>query len=209
MFDMLVSLSEKEKRLIVILLFLFIFIFILVGLIGLLVKTIMQFQGKRVDKDMSLIVEMGVIDNSRDFVRIARKKNHRTVFAQMFFPLVFIGAANLFYWLFVKYADNGAVLLAEFAKFDGLGFNSLFLLLDWANIPKSTFFGLTLPSDWPPILNNPHFVAEAWPNYLYFFASLTGAVVLLVAAQAFIARSWRIFKTSRTVFTKNLDIINK
>lgn len=208
-FNVLVALSEKEKRLIIVLLFLFIFLFILIGLFGLLIQKIMEFQAKRVDKDMSLLVETGVIDNPKDFVRIARKKNHRTVFSQMFFPVLILGIINLFYWLYVKYADNGTLLVQEFGKFDGLGFNSLFFMLDLKNVPRSIFFGLSIPSDWPPILNSPHFVLAAWPNYLYFFVSLFAVIALLIFAQAFIARSWRIFKTSRTVFTKNLDHYNR
>ena len=203
----LISLSEKEQRMLIILFILLVAVLALVGLIGLGIKKIMQFQARKVDEGMSYLVTTKVVKDERHFRRLARKKNYRLVFAQYFFPILIIGLDILFIFLYVELSGDQAII-QEMFSYDARGVGTLFFVFDWANIPRATFFGLSLPSDWPPILNTPHFVLAAWPNYVFVTTAFICAIWLLVATQAFIARSWRIYKKSRTIFIKSLDAIN-
>jgi hypothetical protein len=203
----LISLSEKEQRLLIILFVLLVAVLALVGLIGWVVRKIMAFQSRKVDEGMSYLVTTKVIKDERHFRRIARRKNYRLVFAQYFFPLLILGLDVVFLVVYVSLTGDHSIV-TEMFSYDARGFMTLFFVFDWANIPKSTFFGLTLPSDWPPLLNSPHFVLAAWPNYLFVTVAIAAIVWLLVATQAFIARSWRIYRKSRTIFIKSLDTIN-
>ncbi|HAV19807.1 MAG TPA: hypothetical protein DCX17_02130 [Firmicutes bacterium] len=203
----LISLSEKEQRLLIILFILLVAVLALAGLIGSLVKKIMAFQARKVDEGMSYLVTTKVIKDEKHFRYIARKKNHRLVFAQFLIPLLLIGLDILFMYLYILITDDRAIL-NELLSYDGRGMGTLFFVFDWANIPTATFFGLTLPSDWPSLLNTPYFVLEAWPSYIFVTLGAIASLWLLIATQAFIARSWRIYSKSRTIFIKSLDTIN-
>ncbi len=203
----LISLSEKEQRLLIILFVLLVAVLALVGLLGWLIKKIMAFQARKVDEGMSYLVTTKVIKDEKHFRRIAAKKNNRLVFAQFFFPVLILGLDVLFMYLYITLSGDSAIL-GEMFSHAGRGFGTLFFVFDWAHIPTATFFGLTLPSDWPAVINTPHFVLAAWPNYVAVSFALVSAVWLLVATQAFIARSWRIYRKSRTIFIKSLDAIN-
>lgn len=203
----LLSLSEKEQRLLIILFVLLVAVLALVGLIGWVVRKVMAFQSRKVDEGMSYLVTTKVIKDEKHFRHIARKKNYRLVFAQYFFPLLILGLDVLFIFLYVTITGDEDII-GEMFSYDGRGFRTLFFIFDWPNIPRSTFFGLTLPSDWPPILNTPHFRIDAWPNYVFVSVAIFASVWLLIATQAFIARSWRIYRKSRTIFIKSLDTIN-
>jgi len=203
----LITLSEKEQRMLIILFILLVAVLALVGLIGVGVRKIMAFQARKVDEGMSYLVTTKVIKDERHFRYVARKKNYRLVFAQYFFPLVILGLDVLFLYLYIAISGDQAIIQEMFSH-DARGVGTLFFVFDWANIPTATFFGLVLPSDWPPLLNAPHFVLAAWPNYIFVTLASVSAVWLMVATQAFIARSWRIYKKSRTIFIKSLDAIN-
>ena len=179
----------------------------LVGLIGWVVRKVMAFQARKVDEEMSYLVTTKVIKNEKHFRYVARKKNYRLVFKHYFWPLLILGLDVLFMYLYVTLTSDNAII-AEMFSYDGRGIATIFFIFDWANIPQATFFGLTLPSDWPPLLNTPHFVLAAWPNYIFVTVATFGIVWLLVGTQAFIARSWRIYRKSRTIFIKSLDSIN-
>ncbi len=202
-----INLSEKEQRMLIILFVIFVAILALIGLIGWLVRRIMAFQARKVDEGMSYLVTTKVIRDEKHFRYIARKKNYRLVFQQYLGPLLLLGASVLFIFLLTMFTNDQALLLEMFS-YDARGIRTLFFVFDWKNIPTSTFFGLTLPSDWPPLLNTPHFVFAAWPNYLFVTTAASAIIWLLIATQAFIARSWRIYRKSRTIFIKSLDSIN-
>ena len=203
----LISLSEKEQRMLIILFVLLVAVLALVGLIGLLVKKIMAFQARKVDEGMSYLVTTKVVKDERHFRYVARKKNYRLVFYQFLPPLLILGGATLFLYLYVTLTGDNAIL-DELFSHDARGIGTLFFVFDWANIPRATFFGLTLPSDWPPLVNTPHFLLTAWPSYVFVTTSFVGIIWILIATQAFIARSWRIYRKSRTIFIKSLDTIN-
>ena len=64
---------------------------------------------------------------------------------------------------------------------------------------------------WPPLYNNmgPHFVNDAMYSYFAVPCLVVGGIWYLVAAQAYLARTLRAIKLSKTVFEKNLDNFNQ
>ena len=88
--NLLISLSETDKRVIFVLLLLIIITLVIFGYIGLLITRVMRWQGRRVDQFTHDVVVTKVIDNKKDFVRYARKKNWVWFFKQAWKPLTII-----------------------------------------------------------------------------------------------------------------------
>ena len=73
----------------------------------------------------------------------------------------------------------------------------------------TTIFGLKVLAKWPPLINRPHFEATALYTYFGIPLIIVGALWYLVIAQAYLARTIRAIKLSKTVFEKNLDNFNQ
>jgi hypothetical protein len=90
------------------------------------------------------------------------------------------------------------------------GFSTLLFLWDFNNPDcYKEFFGIRILADWPPLMNEPHFVIEAWAAYLFVPGMLIGLIWYLVAVQGLIARTLNINKLADTIFAKNLENFNQ
>ena len=208
MIPFLITISENEKRMLLVLLAAVILVFVLIGLLGLLVKRIMSSQAKRADTFMYDLVYTKAIKNPRHFRRVGFKKNHRLLFQQSWIPFLILLVAAAFLVTYMAIADHWNLNVFDYYGTDGTdgeGFMTLFFIFDFANAPKSTFFGMQIVSDWPPLLSSPYLSANAWPSYVFVPIFLTGAIWYLICVQAFIARTWRILVMSKKSFEKSLD----
>lgn len=201
----LVKLTENDKRLLIALFIVFILIFVLIGYLVKLTKRIMKRQGKTVDTFMYDMVRFKIVKTTKHFRKVANKKSIRYFYKKSWVPvlLMFIASLTVFIFCLVKEQKSISFLFST-----ENGFGSLFYTFDWANMPKAEFFGMTLPCDWPPVLNTPHFVYNdiyAWISYITVPLFFVGAIWYLVNVQAFIARAYRIIKMSKDVFSKDLD----
>lgn len=88
------------------------------------------------------------------------------------------------------------------------GFPTIMFLWDFASAPRVTFFGFTLISDWPPLSHTPTFHVEAIISYIILPLFVVSIVWYLVTVQAYIARTFRLLKLSRSIYGKNLDNYN-
>ncbi|MDD3207595.1 MAG: hypothetical protein GX816_03565 [Erysipelotrichia bacterium] len=204
----LIKLSENEKRLIIALLIAVILVFVLIGFLGLLVKKIMISQAHRADTFMYDLVVTKTVKNPRHFRRVGNKKNHRLLFKQSWLPFLFLIASVTFLLTYMGITGHWDLNVFDYYGTDGTngeGFTTLFFVFDFANAPRTEFFGITIVSGWPPVLSSPYLSVNAWPSYVFVPLFLTGGVWYLVCVQAFIARSVRIMFQSKKVFEKRLD----
>ena len=85
-------------------------------------------------------------------------------------------------------------------RVDGFG-TLLFKFGEW---PKEKFFGITLISGWPQVVEKPHFEAIAIFSYIFVPANIVGIGWFLFCTQAYIARSIRNRKIARGIYRKKL-----
>lgn len=201
----LVKLTENDKRILISIAIIFILLLVLIGLLVNFVRKIMKRQGRVVDTFMYDLVRYKVVKTTKHFRKVANKKSFRYFYKKTKVPFLLMIMASLIVFLFCLITkENNIDFLFSYEK----GFNSLFYIFDWKNIPKNNFFGLTIPCDWPSLLNKPHFIyndAYAWISYIAVPLFIIGSLWFMVNVQAYIARKIRIIKMSRDVFSKDLD----
>lgn len=180
----------------------------LVGGIGWLFETLIKKYGDQVDAETWKIYETRTVNTPKEFAKIAYKKSHRQAFKDYFWALLTIGLmlGTLFgYMAFM----NDPTLIQDLFNYETRGFNTIFPIFDWANIPTSNFFGLNIISDWPTLLNVPRFVPEATISYVIFLLAFFGGLLLMRATLALIGRTLRIQNKRNQIFMKNLDEVAK
>ena len=180
----------------------------LVGGIGWLFETLIKKYGDQVDAETWKIYETRTVNTPKEFAKIAYKKSHRQAFKDYFWALLTIGLmlGTLFgYMAFM----NDPTLIQDLFNYETRGFNTIFPIFDWANIPTSNFFGLNIISNWPTLLNVPRFVPEATISYVIFLLALFGGLLLMRATLALIGRTLRIQNKRNQIFMKNLDEVAK
>lgn len=200
---LLAQLTESDKRLIMILCLIFVLVFVLVGYIGVLVKKIMTFQGKKMDDLVHDVVVTGVITDSHKLMRYGIKKNHRLLFKDSWIPVLIMAVAGLTMLIYCIIYNNWTINPFEWGE--GVGFGTLLFHFDWDGAPRSNFFGLTLMSDWPEVIHSPTWSWNAWGSYIFVPGIFVGGIWFLIDVQAYIARSYKLFKLSKSVFNKSLD----
>lgn len=205
MLTTLIKLSENDKRLIIVILLLVILVFVLAGYIGLFVKKIMSIQAKKADTMVHDVVKAGVITTPKELCNFGMRKNWRVLFQQSWVPVCIILFGWLMLFIYCLTSNNWTVNVWDYEK---EGFGTLFHIFDWSHVPTANFFGLQLMNAWPECISTPHFSWNAWGSYLFIPCMFVGCGWFLVCTQAYIARSFRIKKLSRTVFNKSLENYN-
>ena len=180
----------------------------LVGGIGWLFETLIKKYGDQIDAETWKIYETRTVNTPKEFARVAFKKSHRQAFKDYFWALLTI--ASMIGLLFGYMAIfNDPSLIDDLFNYQTRGFNTIFPIFDWANMPTSEFFGLNLISDWPVLLNVPRFVPEATISYILFLLSLLGTLLTFRATLSLIGRTLRIQSKKNQIFMKNLDDVSK
>ena len=196
------KLSEDTKRLLIALLFVLILFFIIVGCIGVIVKKIMKKQAEGADDMMYNVIRAGIINKKSDLIKFGIKKNHLVFFKQAWKAFIVMLSASVVLILYCLIMNNWDVDIFDY-KSEGIG--TLFHVFDWANTPKAKIFGITVISDWPPLLSTPHWSWDAWGAYLFCPTMLVGLLWFMFSVQAYIARTFRIFKIAKKVFGRSID----
>jgi len=198
MLNVLIKLSENDKRILIALCLLILLIVVIVGYLYLLVRKIMQRQGKQVDKMMYDIMKARVITDAKTFKKVALLKSHRYFFKKTIIPfcIMFVAVFTLLIYGWAT-KDNGLKYYAE-------GWNDLSIKLQW---PVQKFFGINIVCDWPTMVKKPDFTWDTG-KYLSLVMTLVGgygAIMYLLRVQALIARLLRIRKLRVTYFSKDLN----
>ena len=202
--NVFVFLSENDKRLILALLLVLVLVFVLVGYIGYFVTRIMKWQGKKLDTLVADPVVTRVITKKLHFIHYSRKKNWRLFFKQVW-PSVLI----LLTGALVLIIHNAIIKDFSYNLFDYevTGCNTVLFLWDFSNCFSKQGIGFVL--NWPVLINTPHLSGPAWASYVFMTCMIVGGGWYLIALQALIARTIRMYKLSTTVFEKNLDGFNQ
>jgi TRAP-type C4-dicarboxylate transport system permease small subunit len=180
----------------------------LIGGIGWLFETLIKKYGDQVDAETWKIYETRTVNTPKEFARVAFKKSHRQAFKDFLWALLTIGSvAGLLFGYMAIF--NDPTLIDDLFNYQTRGFNTIFPIFDWSNIPTNEFFGFYIISDWPILLNVPRFVPEATMSYVLFLLSLLGGLLTFRATLALIGRTMRIQTKKNQIFMKNLDEVAK
>ena len=201
----LIQLSESEKRVIFAFLLLFILLLVIIAFVGYLIMKSIKRQGKKIEKAVYDVVVTRVITDPKEFKAYAKKKNW-----QMFFDNAKF-AAGLLLTSFMILVIRNAFLGWDYNPW-GIeeGFGSLLFVWDFTDPTcYKEFFGINLLADWPPLINSPHFVSEAWVSYIVIPMFLFGIIWYLRAIHCLIARTLHINKLAISVFEKDLSTFNQ
>ena len=201
---LLIKLSENDKRIIIAIFLILILVFVLIGLIGSLIVRTMKWQGKKCDTLVSDVVRNHIVTTSHQLRAYARKKNTRYFIKQAWIPILLILAGVVI--IIIRNSVKQDWSYNPFNSNDGFG--TLFFICDFEHAQYTTVFGVTLLADWPPFIP-PHFEQAALVSYFAVPPLVIGGCWYLVAAQAYLARTIRAYKLSKTVFEKSLDDFNQ
>lgn len=182
---------------ILVLLFIALSIFFIFGLIGRAIQIMIKNQAKRVDKFMSKLITTKVVNNEKDFVRIAKYKSKIYFFKHSIIPMILL-LITFILWI-------SAMSITKFE-------NSMFVL----------FGRMIYPWEGMPIYVPPFGFdfSSVTANYVdmsnwFSIVSLITIVLFLISllwyffnVSGFIARAYRIKKLSNTMFSKNLNEVD-
>ncbi|NLN80673.1 MAG: hypothetical protein GX132_04740 [Erysipelotrichia bacterium] len=204
----LAKMSEETKRVLIALAIIILLIFVLIGLIGTAIRRLAKNQGLQVDTFMHDVVKTRVVKTPFKFRQLAYRKNHRLLFMQAWVPFLMLLISFAFLVGYMGIAKRWDFNVFDYYGTDGTngeGFTTLFFIFDFKNAPRTDFFGMSVVSNWPPVLNSPYLAKEAWPSYVFTPIFLVGAVWFLVCVEAYMARLYRIWVLSKKVFIKKLE----
>lgn len=183
-------------------------LFTLIGGIGWLLERYIARLERQVDADTWKLIDTRIVTSPQQFKRIALKKSHRHALKDFFWPYLLFALVTVIFLGYQQWIDP-TLTFADLFDYTGRGFNTLFPIVDWENIPMNEFFGFTIWSDFPPLLNSPRFVPEAMISYVLFFITVIGILLLIRAVLALYARTTRIYRDANTAFTKSLKDVAK
>ncbi len=202
--------SEDSRRLIIALVIVLVLLFVIIGLIGILVKKIMKWEGKKADDLIHDVVVTGVISNERKLFRFGLKKSRRVLLKQSWIPLLIIAFGSLM--LLLCCLINNTWGFNPFGN-EETGFRTLMYDFDWGGMIHTDESGAKwFMLKWPNLVqfpdgtyDTPHWSNLAWGSYMFVPSILVGGVWYLLAVQAYIARSYALMKLCKSVFNKSLE----
>lgn len=194
----LLKLTENDKRVLIALCLLLILVIVLVGYLSMVVKRIMDRQGRKIDTMMYDIMKARVIVDGKTFGRVARYKSHVYFLKKTWLPLL-IGVVFLAALLIYGAATGDVGLVFFKDALENLSFG-----LVW---PMGDFFGLHIPVNWPHMTHVPDMSFEVgkYLSYICLIGFIYSGVRILLCVQALLARDLRIAKLKKTYFSKDLN----
>ena len=200
-----IQLSENDKRLIFVLLVALIVVLLLIGAIGYLITKIMKYQGDKLETAVYDVVVTKVITDEKEFKKYAWKKNIQMLLKQMWLPLAIIAFGCLILLIRAIAYNNWGY--NPFNHNDGFG--TILWVWDLKSAPTTKVFFFTIWSDWPPLINQPHLVGDAWASYIFGPCLIVGGIWYILVVQAFFARLFKTKSLSHKVFKKSLENYNQ
>lgn len=196
---MLIKLSENEKKFLIIVFLILIIAFFLFGLIYQGLNKFMASQGADIGRLMATQVDSGYISSLQQFKRNAYKKSRLEFYRQFSKTAIAIvvwfalyGVVSIFYRHWLNLFDQTKE-----------GFTTLFYTFDFANTPTTTIFGMTVISDWPPVLHKAFFSPHAIPSYILGLAAIIIIIIVIVQVLGYMARTIFIMQHSKKMFTRD------
>lgn len=204
-----IQLSETDRKALIVLLILLVLIILVIGLIGMAVRATMKYQAKRADTMMHDVVKTHVVDSTKSFRRFGMRKNCRSLYRDSLYPFL-VAVIGVLIWVFFNIATSqwGENVWDHFGElfFRFKTDNSQYPPNDplWVKV-----FGMTLLARWPEIVEGyPRFEVAHIASYIEVTLWLIAIFWYAYCCQAFIARTVRIMRRSRSVYEKSLEGFN-
>ena len=194
--------NESDRRLAIAAFIILTILFLIVGLIGMLIRKIMQLQGAKLDELVSHAVHFRILEDEKHFRKYAKAKSKRLFFKQALPPILSLFVSLVFYLIYAGVSNKWVN--------DYWGeFSTLFFVWDFADEGSHvTFWGLRILAKWPPCINEPHFVPEYFASYILCSLWIVGSVYFFVVSQAYLSRAFMISHRAKTVYSKSLEGYN-
>ncbi len=194
--------NENDRRILIAAFIIVIILFILIGLIGMLIRKIMQKQAKRLDDLVADAVRFRIVADEKHFRRYAKIRSKRLFYKQAFPPMMILFSSLVIYLIYAGVTDNWS------RNYFG-EFGDLFFLWDFGDEGSYVdFWGMHLLAKWPPLTNEPHFEVSHIISYILCLMWLIGIVYFFVVSQAYLSRAFMISHRASTVYNKSLDGFN-
>lgn len=193
-----VTLSERDKIVLLVLFCILLIIIFIIGLVSTLLINYYENSSYEIDDYVADYVNYGLVNNERNFKKVAHAKNRALLFKQSYLGLILLITSVLLLAIFCFYQQKSWTyifdILADFSiKFD---------------ITTSNFFGLELINDWPKINENSFIIhndVEGLIAYVFVILFILGAFIFIKGTIKYTARNSRINKKSKEQFRKSLD----
>ena len=196
--------SEKQKlttstitKIVITLLVIVLSIFFIFGLIGRTLQTLFKNQARRVDKMMSKLIITGVVNNDKDFTRIANKKSQIFFFKHSFAPISLLLIVFIMWITCMSISNWSEGMFPLFGR----------MLYPWEGAPT---YVAPLGFDFSSVTAN-YVDMSNWFSIMTLITILlffVGLIWYFFEVGGFIARHLRIQKLSRTMFSQNLDNVD-
>ncbi len=199
------QLSENDRRAIIILVVILVLFFLLFGFIGMGLRKLMEIQGSRIETAMHDVTVTHIVNNAKDFRRLAFKKSNRILFQQSLIPVTIAFLAFLI-WLI------GNIATSNWKDNIFEQFGELFFHYDWVGTPEDPVFVkvffLKLLARWPEVSASPTFIPVHIPAYLSVILFIISWVYLAVVSLGYLSRMISTLTLSHSIFKKSLEGFN-
>jgi hypothetical protein len=196
----LIKLSESEKRFLIVLFFVIVVLLFVFGLFYEGVSRYMAKQGEDIGRLMATQVESGYISSLKQFQRNSFRKSRLEFYRQF---------SKTFIMMLVWFALYGTISIfyqhwLDLFDYTSEGFTTILWKFDYANTPRAEFFGMSIISDWPPLLHTPFFSAKAIPSYILALFGIVILILFVGQVLSYMARTLFIVQHSKKMFTRDL-----
>lgn len=209
MFNTFVKIDDNAKWILICIFFVFILLFVLIGAIATLIKIVMGKQGDTMECLIADVVNHKVITDGKKLRKYGIRKNFRQLFKDAWIPMLILFSSSFIYLIYAAIFNFDVNLFGwERNASDSNGVGSLFFILNWSDpsIRGDFFFLHDIVVKWPPCIHTPTWDWNAWGSYIFALGVLVGGLWFLWCVQAYIARTFRLFKISKNVFKKKIDV---
>lgn len=204
-FTFLLKLTENDKRIIWMFVLIIVAILSFLILISLVIEKIGKKQAKRVDILMHDLVMAGFVDTKKKFKKLALKKSNIYFYRHSRIAVLLILLHFISAFLFVQFYE-GTTYAGLYTNYETYGLATIFPIYDFNNIIKTDFFGLfEIITGFGDPISTPHFVIDALFAYISIPIFFVGGIMFLFQVQGLIARTIRIHRLARKIYSKNLE----
>jgi hypothetical protein len=155
------EMNDNDRRALLVLVIILLILLLIIGLIGMGIRWIIMRQADKADNLMYDVTVSHVINNPRDYRKMASKKNFRLFFQKSLIPLGVIALGVLIWVIYSAIVDGWNRNIFE-------EFLDLFFLWHYEDPDNYVqIFGMTFLAKWPaPFEDHPVFHVEHLASYI-------------------------------------------
>lgn len=196
-----IVLSDRDKKILVIIFLIFLLIVLLFGILNRLNHRFMEKEGKKIDSLVVGYVKYGFVNNSKDFKKIAKKKNQVLYFKQSIFPLTLLIVGYVGFIIFCSVTSLNWKYIFDV-------YRDMFFYVEKVQT-IGDIAGIKMIGEMPKIITNEiyfHNDLNGIIAYIFLIINIVGIIFYSISTIKYISRLQRINKVSKNLFTTNLDL---